>query len=732
MARKTGLVAIAVLLTAFAGLLKAGQEYIQFIQGLGLMDGGRLSLRIGLGLAALEIFLAAILVGILWVVFQSQIQIYFHTATRINEWIIQWRTNMYSSARFGWLRYILLAAIVFIPLWVMQRLTLSEAFGYSARLILTLGLGLAMAVIITCHADRLVQTSSMMVSWILLGAIFAFSQAMGRITNYPFSLGWSEGNRFWDYSVRFGHRFYNYPADQPIFAYIDVGRQVLWGLPFLFAQIPIWVMRLWNGLVSTVPYAVLGWLTFNVQRSSFAADQEQLMDGRKHARWVWFLCGLWAFLFLNQGPIYTPLVLSAILVALAWRRPLWIAIPLVFVAGYYAQITRYTWMFAPAIWAGMLFFADIQGKDHPAPQPSSASEDKDRPNKPSIFTALAVFLAGLIGGFIYPNFSKLSQMAAPLWQRSQNVASGVNGAYPAPGNISPAFDTVSPEGISAMVTRQPLLWERLLPNPTFGPGILLALLVAVGPLIIFLIYLLKARYWKLGVLRGAALLLPLLAFLGVGLVVSVKIGGGGDLHNMDMFLVSLVFVAGLAWRAGGDRVVLQIDRQPFWVQMTLALMVIIFAQQAMSHSAAVRIPTAEKVTEALQIIQRETAMASEQGEVLFLDQRQLLTFGEAPEIPLVVDYEKKYLMDQALSSDAAYFAKFHADLARQRFALIISEPLKVVYQGDAHHFGNENDAWVYWVAQPILCYYEPLKTFKDVKIQLLVPRSTIERSKKCP
>ncbi len=73
---------------------------------------------------------------------------------------------------------------------------------------------------------------------------------------------------------------------------------------------------------------------------------------------------------------------------------------------------------------------------------------------------------------------------------------------------------------------------------------------------------------------------------------------------------------------------------------------------------------------------------------------------------------------------AAYFDLFYRDLAKKRFSLIVSEPLKVNLQGSAHQFGEENDAWVKWVAAPILCYYEPIETLKGVKVQLLVPRTT--------
>jgi hypothetical protein len=50
-----------------------------------------------------------------------------------------------------------------------------------------------------------------------------------------------------------------------------------------------------------------------------------------------------------------------------------------------------------------------------------------------------------------------------------------------------------------------------------------------------------------------------------------------------------------------------------------------------------------------------------QGRVLFMDQRQLLTFGYVEDVPLVPEYEKKVLMNAAMGADANYFAPFYAD-----------------------------------------------------------------------
>ena len=140
-----------------------------------------------------------------------------------------------------------------------------------------------------------------------------------------------------------------------------------------------------------------------------------------------------------------------------------------------------------------------------------------------------------------------------------------------------------------------------------------------------------------------------------------------------------------------------------------------------SKSDLEMLPTQSEIDSALQTIQQEADKAKLQGDVLFLDQRQLLRFDYIKGVPLVPDYEKKVLMNYALSGNAVYFDGFYADLAAHRFSLIISEPLHTPIQDTSFQFGEENNAWVKWVSGPILCYYEPLTTIKTVRVQLLVP-----------
>jgi hypothetical protein len=103
----------------------------------------------------------------------------------------------------------------------------------------------------------------------------------------------------------------------------------------------------------------------------------------------------------------------------------------------------------------------------------------------------------------------------------------------------------------------------------------------------------------------------------------------------------------------------------------------------------------------------------------------LLTFKYITDIPLVAEYDKKVLINQAMSADEAYFKTFYTDLASQRFSLIITNPLHERIQTEEDSFGEENNAWVEWVSTPVLCFYEPLDTLRKVRVQLLIPKEDI-------
>jgi len=295
------------------------------------------------------------------------------------------------------------------------------------------------------------------------------------------------------------------------------------------------------------------------------------------------------------------------------------------------------------------------------------------------------------------------------------------------------------------ITGQPLLWYRLLPNSTYGDGILWALLLAVGPLLIILFFVMTNGIWQINLFQRLSLLLPLIAFFIVGLVASTKIGGGGDLHNMDMFLIGLLFINAIAWDSGVGDWFLHGSVVP---GLIIGLVVFSLVNSAIGPLQEIRsfsfgqdagwiktltdtpnekdlgmLPLRKDVDSALKTIQQEVDAAGHHGEVLFMDQRQLLTFGYISGVTFVPEYEKKRVMDEALREHLAYFKPFYADLAAHRFSLIISEPLHTPIKDSSYQFGEENNAWVKWVSSQILCYYDQKETLKEVGVQLLVPKS---------
>ena len=599
------------------------------------------------------------------------------------------------SGLFRWL--VALILLVF-PVWFLQYTPWGVVFkGLYFRIFLWIYVTFGLAVFLQ-SGEQLVKWPSLLAALLLTSSAFSIAAALIGVVDYPFSLGWSEGNRLWDYSVLFGRNLYNYPANRAIYSLTDVGRQFVGGFPFLFSDVSIYSERLWVGFTTVIPYILLGFAAF---RGDFKQKK------------LWFLLGLFAFIFLKQGPIHPPLVFCAFFVALIWCKSLWLAIPLIFITSYLAEVSRFTWLFAPAIWIVMLEFSGAILKNGNVP-------------KSTWWRAAVLGLSGALGGYF-----------------GTTLVGWVTGLFT--GGAAPlAGGAISVASVTSSVSEHPLLWYRLFPNATYGMGVLLALLITVAPTLILLIYLSASKKWIMNTWQKLAVILSLLAFLIVGSIVSTKIGGGGDLHNMDMFLIGILFTAVIAWENGGRQWLGKIDTHPLWVKGILVLLLVIPGIQPLSALRSFQfaedipwlvtltdvsdgkflemLPPQDEVDDILQTIRREVNSKKSQGEVLFLDQRQLLTFGYVKDVKLVPDYEKKLLMNEAMGDNASYFASFYTDLESHRFSLIISEPLRAPVKDSNFEFGEENNAWVKWVVEPVLCYYEEVETFKDVQIQLLVPK----------
>lgn len=564
-------------------------------------------------------------------------------------------------------RWLFIPAIALIPAYILLFTHLGFVLtGPAIRLYCLVGSSLLIAFFLAEGEYGFVSLKSFIYGLVFTASIFSIADYLTNVTNYPFPLSWSEGNRFYDYSIYFGADLYNYSGTLPRNHY-NPGRSMLWGLPFLIANTPIWLHRLWDAMLWTLPYVLFGILLG--RKGGFKSGK------------LWIF-GLWVYLFLTQGPIYTPLILTATIIFLFVHPERWLLSLIgVLIASFYATSSRYTWAAAPAIWATLILLSEFDLKE------GETWSEILRKMIPVFFIATAGLVVSVI---VYP----------PL--------------------IFPGMLT------STIAFSQPLLWFRLLPNATYDEGIIFGIAIRTIPLLILVIWLIISRKWRLNWLQKLVYFVTLIAFLCVGLIISVKIGGGNNLHNLDMYLVTLMFLAGLALQGIKP---IQISSSPRWIQFLLILIVFLPAWSSYRVGEPLELPSKKIIAESLEAVRTEIEKTRDLGDVLFIDQRQLLIFKFIDNIEFIPDYEKKFVMDQALSNNSSYFRAFYENLASKKYALIVINPLSRKKQDLTEGFAAENNAWVRWVTRPVLCYYRPVYTSEEVRLQLLVPR---RRPHDCP
>ena len=249
-----------------------------------------------------------------------------------------------------------------------------------------------------------------------------------------------------------------------------------------------------------------------------------------------------------------------------------------------------------------------------------------------------------------------------------------------------------------------LLWYRLWPNENHALGILPATVILSGPLLITV--MLAARGWQaLHPLRWLGLFsMILVLFLG-SLVVSVKIGGGGDLHNMDTYAVLVGVVA--AYFIGGRVQVESGERQlqiRAWPVLTIALLmpVLFLIPSLYSYPKYDEFKNLEAYRQLVQAVND----AAKNGPVLFINERQMVTFGDV-RVPLVPDYEAVTLMEMAMSGNQVYLDRFYDDLGNHRFSAIVVSKQNLTIK-ETGPLAEENNVWNSRVSPYILCHYTPM------------------------
>lgn len=268
-----------------------------------------------------------------------------------------------------------------------------------------------------------------------------------------------------------------------------------------------------------------------------------------------------------------------------------------------------------------------------------------------------------------------------------------------------------------------LIWSRLLPNVTYPLGVLPGILIVSAPLLILLAYMLVGKGSNLHAIRvlGLSSMLGVL-FLG-GLIVSTKIGGGADIHNMDAFMVLLAVLScsffagqvaneadGATWRA-----------VPVWVIVIAALVPTVFSMQGVNPRFSYDRAQAKAELDVLRDMIED--VSEQGGDVLFISERQLLMFHMVEGVRLVPEYEVVTLMEMAMSGDQSYLERFYDDLSSHRFDLIVSRNQRPVRK-EGEPFAEENNVWIDFVTKPLLCSYDRQQLLESTNILLLEPAET--------
>jgi len=487
------------------------------------------------------------------------------------------------------------------------------------------------------------------------------------ITGYPFSMGWSETSRYYYPSLYLSNRVYGQEYPWPV---LHPTLHLLLAPPYLF-NAPLWFHRLWQVLMRLVLVGAVVPVMMN-----------RLSIQGKASRW---LIALGIFLYLFMGPLYFHLAIPVIIV-LNWfssqnDRRTWFA---VLMASIWCGWSRVNWFPVPGMFAAVLYLLEV---------PFKGKKVGAYLLKPALW-----FVIGTLTAFI-----------------SQRVYIAVSGIPPEVFYTSLSSD---------------LLWYRLMPNASYFLGILPAAIIASLSMWLVIQNSLRGHKDDWHLIRLFFVFAALLVLFLGGLVVSLKIGGGADLHNMDAYWVLLLIVVGYLMfgryhREDGE------FGQPIpqhWTVIVLLIAMPLWSQLKANVGFKAYDPqTTQYVLSALQ--ERVDEVNSHGGEILFITQRHLVSMHMLQDVRLIPEYEREDLMELAMANSIEGLARFQQDMENHRFSLIVVDPLNYSIYSRRRGFSDENNVWVRRVMKSVLCNYRVDEVFPKDEIALYVPQ---EGEQQCP
>lgn len=511
---------------------------------------------------------------------------------------------------------------------------------------------------------------------VLLGMAYEIFTRFGVVTDYPLSMAWSEGSRYYYASLFFSKQVYGESFPLPT---LHPTRYLLQSFPFLFPSLGLFAHRFWQFLL---------WIGLTAG-ASIAVTKRVFSGQEKAVRW---LTAGWLFLFLLRVGVYYHLEVMIILPLLfiSMKKPLQSLLVVIF-ASLWAGISRVNWFPVPAMIAIAIYLLEM---------PLNS-----KTGKKTSFKHVVKYLS-------QPALWAIAGLASALFAQWAYVYIS--------GNAQSA------EAFTSSFTSD-LLWYRLWSNENFPFGVIPSILIISGPLLITFI-LASIRWRSLHTIRWLGLIAMTLALFAGSAVVSTKIGGGGDLHNMDTYavlvsIVALYFFSGHVQVEPGNP---SLEIRPSLISAIALITPFMILVPMLSPYPKYNEGRNQQAHQQLVDVVNEIG---KQGPVLFINDRQLVALGDV-NVPLVYDYEVVTLMEMAMSGNQAYLNRFYDELASHRFAAIVSGRQNLAIKQEGVFF-EENNVWNTLVSPYILCYYESDMTIEadSSRVEIYMPRT---RTENCP
>ncbi len=489
------------------------------------------------------------------------------------------------------------------------------------------------------------------------------------VTSFPLTTDWSESGRIFEAASIYSPIIFGKTLPWP---WLDPGRAILEGLVFLIPNGQVWLYRLWLAILSLSTSVITAIL---INRSAL---RNSLLKKQRN-RVTIVLLVLWGNLFILQFPIYYHLLLGMIitLLFLDLDKPVLILIAVIF-ASAWEGLCRVNWFLMPAVLAITIYLLLTPMRNKKIVQ--------------YLYWPFFWFISGAIASLLtYGLFINISHYEIPFFNPNMQYGFFI---------------------------------FKLWPNQTFNLGLIPGIILLSLPLLVVMVVVCYRKIRSLHWIRSLALLSILGIFFIGSTIVSLRAGGGFDLHNYDSFGL-ILFVIGCYCGLGAvgfdemesDAPITLLTNR--YVMLGLITVPIFFALFSIPPRKNLPIQEANQVIQQVQSFTQETDAS--RGPVLFLDYRHLLVYKMIFPVEFYLPYEKIDLMEMAMANNRPYLDQFWEDIEEQKFPLIISEELQLGKQDVELPFGNENNIWVVNVSEPILKYYQLV--YSDAGLAIYTPKT---------